>query len=188
MIPDDTDWFDNSGNEEITHDWTNAVQLSMDTMIGSTSDMTYPAPTGTTLSWGGMKVLFWQYNTGIVAGADKVIDAVFDYRNRVIKIVEGGGYNAADRMPGEATWSGVGGMSYDHPLNTNTALYTEDGATNGDPPGVPSNYLTLDAGPNYFIYADSGNNGALTFKNGHATDTIYPFLVLLVSDQFPTRT
>jgi hypothetical protein len=188
MLPEDPNWFSNSGNHVISKEWTNALQLGMDTMIGDTSDMTYPPPAGTTMSWGGMKVLFWQYNTGVVAGADKTIDDVFDYRNRVIKIIEGGGYNAADRMAGEASWSGAGGMSYDYPLNTNTALYTEDGATGGDPPVGGANYLKLDAGDNFYIYADSANGGALTFLNKHSTDTIYPFLILLVSDQFPTRT
>lgn len=188
MLPEDAEWFANSGNHVITKDWTNALELSLDTIVGSTSDMTYPAPTGTALPWGGGKLLFWQYNTGVVAAADKVIDDTLDYRNRMIIQLCCGAYSAADQMPGTVTWSGIGGMGFNFPFSTNVALYTEDGATNGDPPGAPSNYMTLDAGTTYFIYADSGNSGALTFKNGHVTDTIYPFLVLWISDQFPTRT
>ena len=99
MLPDDADWFDNSGNEPITHDWTNALQLSVDTVVGSTDDMTRPAPTGTALPWGGGKILVWQYNTGVVAAADKVIDDSIDYRNRMIVQLCCGAYSAANAMP-----------------------------------------------------------------------------------------
>lgn len=183
MLPNDTDFFANDGNEEVTHDWTNSIELSANVQTASETDETYPAPTGTTLSWGGGRIIFYHKVAGVGAGATGVIDDTLDYRNRQVIVLNGGFYDVADKLPGGGAWSGAGGMVYTVPF-TATSLWTEDGGATGDPPSA--NYLNLDGAGNAYIFCESTSHD-LRYRNGSAASE-YPFMVILVSDQFPTRT
>jgi hypothetical protein len=187
MLPEDPNWNCDDGNEPITHDRMNAIMLDVTMTKSPDTDMVWPAPVGTTLSWGGGKIIIYGFKSGIGAGLMGLVDDSIDYLNRTIVLLGGGAYNAGNKMPGEAAYSGAGSISFDFGFHAlDPVFYTEDGATNGDPPGGGQNYLTLIAGDLY-LFADSANGGALTLRNGGAA-TYYPYLVLLVSDQHPTRT
>lgn len=189
MLMEDTDWFANDGNEEVTHDWTNAVQRSVDAVKASAADGTFPVQEEgglpTTLPWGGGKIMYWALEAGVGPGAKVDIDTSFDWRNRIFTILAGGAYNAANKLPGGAAYSGSASMSFDYAFTIGTH-YTEDGATDGDPPAGGANYWELIAGDLY-IFSDSTDSGHLKLRNGTGATTYYPLLVLWVSDQFPTR-
>lgn len=186
MLPEDTDWHADDGNEEVTHDFVNAIERSVDCVASASGDGTYPAPTGTTLPWGGGKIFAWQLNAGIAAGAKATVEATLDWRNRLIVVLGAGAYNAggADKLPGKASYDGAGSMGFDFAWSTGV-FWTHDGATDGDPPGVSAQYFTLDAG-NAYLFADETDSYKLKLRNGTAA-TFYPFLLIWVSDQMPTR-
>lgn len=180
MIPDDPEWFANSGNHVISKEWTNAIERSADTGIASKSGGTWPNPTGTTMAWGGAKILFIK-TPSIAAGASWSADDAFDWRNRWILVLDAQADPDAADIVGEADYTAAGtheGTTDQAPC----AFWTGAGCIGG---GMPSGPYGLPMG-GMQVYCHSTTH-ELTVHNTSG-GAYYAWLVLLVSDQFPTRT
>jgi len=186
MLPTDTDWHADSGNQPITHDWVNAVQLATDSIKAAGSTGTWPAPTGTTLAFGGGKIVIAKNATGIADGLDWAIDYM-DYRKRMVVVLAFGGYTApADgtHLPGEASYSSPGGPGYSVPFDGTNHFWT--GAGIADPTADDPRLVICTTGDDAILYCDSTFH-YLQMRN-ETGSTFFPFIVYWVSDQFPTRT
>jgi hypothetical protein len=180
MLPEDTDWFANDGAEEITHDWTNAVELGVD--VGQASENAaniFPVKAGTTLAWGGVRMLFIR-SPVINAGADWIADDTIDWRNRWILCLDTEVDADEADIAGEANYVAAG----THEGTTDQAscaFWTGAGAVAGSPP--TGNYGTPIGGMH--VYCNSADN-KLTIRNSSGGN-YYAFMVLMISDQFKTR-
>lgn len=193
MLPDDDDWFANSGNHVISKEWTNAIQLATDAVAADGSVGTFPAPSGTTLPWGGGKIVVFKSTNKVGDGSGCTVDASLDYRNRLVVVLAFGAYTDPGGdvlLPGEASYSSAGGPGYTFPFDSGfNHLWTSAGS---DPPTPPATnpgdpYLTLcTTGDDIALFCKSTEN-SLYLWNESGSD-IYPFLICWVSDQFPTRT
>jgi hypothetical protein len=193
MLPDDTEYLVRDGNTRVKNGWLNKVQRTIDLVKASGSGGTFPPPEATTEAWGGARKFIAKCMTGMAAGDKWTIDDTLDWRNRRIEIVAFGMYNAASHLPGEASYSCAGGPGYDYPCDSledetkGREMWSGAGANAAAPPtGGP--YLTLADGATVrgYLFVDDTSH-ALRFWIA-AGATVYPYIVVEVSDQFPTRT
>jgi hypothetical protein len=199
MLPTTTDSKGDSeftvrdGNTRILNAWLNKLQRGIVMRKGSGTGGTFPSPPATTEAWGGAHQVVAKCVAG-VTGADKwTIDDAIDWRNRIVRILAFGAYNASNRLPGESNYACGPGPGYDYPCDSledetkGREMWTGAGANAADPPtGGP--YLTLASGATArgYLFVDDTTH-ALRFWNA-TVSTLYPYIVVEVSDQFPTRT
>lgn len=185
MLPDDTEWEAYDGNTPVPNDYLNVLSRSLDYRAASDAQGTYPAPTGTTLAWGGAKIILYDGRVaGIANGTDGVIDDTIDYRNRYIHVLAAHVVNAGNKatLPGGGSEPAAQPVGNDYAVvNTGPAFLERTGATAGTPP-ANCTYLAITA--NSYIHVDDNND--LVWQNNEGA-VIHPFIVLVVTDQFPTR-
>lgn len=182
MLPDtDPEFVVYDGNKPVGNDLLNRVQRAPDVILGSGSDGTFPAPALTTAAWGGSVMLVAKKVAGVANGGDWLIDDSINWLNRILLVVEFGAFNAANKLPGEGTENN-GYPGYDYQLNaaTSRTLYTKAAAAGSPPAG--GTYAVLSA--NAYLYVDAA--GDLYMRNAEGA-IIYPFIMLIGTDQFPTR-
>lgn len=172
------------GNTEVKNNWLNKLQRDVTARKASASGGTFPNVSGTTEPWGGAHVVFFKWPTGVPNADKQVIDTSIDYRNRYVTILDYGVHTGAG---GDVKLPGEGGEEDEQPgfditIGANRGFYTGDGGTT-HPPG--SGELRCTVSSSVYLYCDTA--GDLYLFNGYG-DNFFPWLVLLVSDQFPTRT
>lgn len=186
MLPGDTDFHADDGNEEITHDFVNTIQRSVDAGTnGMSPGWTAPSPTGTSLPWGGGRIVVAMNESGIADGVDWNVYSQMDCRNRQVVILEFGAFNAANKLPGGGSEEAIQ-PGYDYLWDGDRTLYTKSGATTGNPPTGGTYLVLCRTADDAMLFCDATSH-FLVMRNELGA-TVYPFLVLWISDQFPTRT
>ena len=181
MLPDDPYFEAKAIDSPVPPGLVNALERSVDAGKASWASGTFPAPTGTTLPWGGGKLLFFR---GTV-GADSVItvDDTIDWRNRAV-MVFGGFYDDAADLPGSGT-EPVAQPDYDYWMSQVFGVERE--CLHGYLGGSRTLKLLVLASSYIKIKADP-TTGELTLTGVGTPVALYPCLWIFASDQFPTRT
>lgn len=171
------------GNTKVRNAWLNKVQRGVTARKASAAGGTFPNVSGSSEPWGGAHIVFFKWPNGVPNGDKQVIDSSIDWRNREVLILSYGvftGSGAGSKLPGEGS----------EPANqpgwditpTQREFYTGAGGTT-HPPGAGE--LKCAVSPSVYLYCDIA--GDLYIFNGYGSG-FFPWLVLLVSDQFPVRT
>ena len=181
MLPEDSEWFANSGNHIITKDWTNAIQRNVDAVKADGSADVFPAPTGTTLPWGGGRRFFLR-SPAIPNCAATSLDSSIDWRNRWVMVLDAQADLDEDEVVGGTSYAPAGDHSGALVGHATAAFWTGAGQTF---PPIAAPYASALA--NVHIFADA-TTGKLYCYQDSDPNPIYLWLVLEVSDQFPTRT
>jgi hypothetical protein len=182
LLPEDPDWHEDSGNETITHDFVNALELSVDYRASAVSDGVFPSPTGTTLPWGGGRIIFFMDDDGIAEDVSVIVDSSMDWRHRMITILDAHLYGAANELPG----GGAEPADQRSGQHYGQSGYTHEGSADGSPPAT--NHIDTVTGAGVVsgeFYVDNATF-ALKFHNEVAA-VVFPMFIILVSDQIPTR-
>ncbi len=185
MLPTtDAEFKIHDGNDTIENDYLNRVERAPDALLGSGSDGVFPAPTGApAAAWGGGIILYAKRVAGVADGADWLIDDSFNWLSRMIFVLEFGAYNAANRLFGEGTENAAQpGYDYVRADATTGAFYSKASVAGSPPAG--GTYRVLAA--NTYLYVDAAGDLYLRSAVGGG-NTIYPFIMLMASDQFPVR-
>lgn len=192
MLPDDPNWRCFDGNMRVRNGLLNDLQRSVGAEAASSAEGTFPAPTGSTLPWGGGHIIIGKRTTALSTGTNFSVDASRDYRNRLIRIQAICAWDAAGKVPGEGSEpndQALGLLRDADIAMTRPLWYTKSGSDN---PGVAGYYYSVASGggspPTWgYLYANAAAPYDLRFHNVNGTD-LYLLIAYTVFDQFPTRT
>jgi hypothetical protein len=180
---DDAEHNVRDGNTKVRNGWLNKLQRDVTARKASESGGTFPDVAGSTEPWGGGHLVVFKCPAGVSNADKQLIDDSIDWRNRVVVILSYGVHTGAGgglKLPGE------GGEEDAQPgfdlTPAEHEFYTGAGGTT-HPPGAGELKCAVSA--SVYLYCDTA--GDLYLYNAYGAD-FFPWLVLLVLDQFPTRT
>lgn len=171
------------GNTKVRNSWLNKLQRDVTARKGSGSGGTFPNVSGSTEAWGGGHIVFFKYPLGVPNSEKQVIDTSIDWRNREVLVLSYGVFTGAGcgpKLPGEGSEPDAQ-PGWDL-IPAQREFYTGSGGTT-HPPGAGERKCQVSS--SVYLYCDTA--GDLYLFNGYGAD-FFPWLVVLVSDQFPTRT
>jgi hypothetical protein len=183
MLPDDPYFDAKDVGSPVPPGLVNALQRSVDAGKASEATGTFPSPTGTTLPWGGGKMVFFRGE--VAADSEITADDSIDWRNRFV-LVFGGFYDAAADLPGSGTeQSDQPGFDYRLSQTMGNWQDVVCGYLKESSPLTLIKLLVLAASN---VHINTNAAGELKLHNSGNPAAIYPCLWIFVSDQFPART
>lgn len=181
MLPDDPYFDAKDPGSDFPPGLANVLQRSVGCEKAVWASGTFPAPAGTSLPWGGGRLVFFRATLG--ADSTITVDDAIDWRNRAI-MVFGGFYDDAADLPGSGT-EPVAQPDYAYWLSQ--ALGVERECLNGYLGGSRSLKVLVLVSSDIRLEAD-GTTGELKMVGNGTPVALYPCLWIFASDQFPTRT
>lgn len=179
MLPDDPYFDAKDPGSDFPPGLANALQRSVGCEKAAWASGTFPAPTGTTLPWGGAKIVVYRGTLG--ADSTVIADDSIDWRNRLLLII-GGIYTAEADLPGNGT-EPVNQPDFDYPLNQDLkAVPIITGYLN------ESTRIEICQLPSGYVKIETNASGELLLHGVSTAAALYPVLWIVATDQFPART